>query len=126
MLPSSVLERYFTKSVRQRGADYFHGRRVRIVHASNSYLEAEVKGSETYEQKIAAGGNIFTVACSCPYFRDNLIPCKHLWAVLLASDRESLLGSASSASDVTLKYGDVFKGEQASTFSARQFGLARS
>jgi hypothetical protein len=54
-------------------------------------LEAIVSGTRDYFVSFECLDGILSAACECPHFSDDLTPCKHLWAALLAADSKGLL-----------------------------------
>lgn len=79
----------FDSAIRQRGADYFRNSRVRIDSASASCIVATVKGSSRYRVELEREGRKIHASCTCPYADVDL--CKHLWAVILAAEKQRLL-----------------------------------
>ena len=77
---------------RERGATYFHQRRVSLGELHRHGVEATVEGSaeQAYEVRLdwttAESAGTLTVSCSCPRFSDFVI-CKHVWATIVAYDR---------------------------------------
>lgn len=81
----------FQRAVRERGHDYFQRRQVRITSGGAAELEAEVRGSENYQVILRRSGDAIESYCDCMYFLDRQLPCKHLWAALLAGDAAGYL-----------------------------------
>jgi hypothetical protein len=81
-----VLSQLIPAAVRRRGADYFVGRRVTLVHADAHRVEARVRGSRTYGVEIDIGDSagLPSLSCTCPYY-DGTGYCKHIWATVLAA-----------------------------------------
>ncbi len=77
---------------RRRGQAYYRDLRVDVHSVQPDGLFATVAGSgaQSYEVILdwtAAAEGTLLVSCECPWFADfNL--CKHVWAVILAADRE--------------------------------------
>jgi hypothetical protein len=92
----------FTTNVRKRGQDYYWQRRVRIEYGSASEVGARVKGSNAYDVSLDWKDGRLSVWCDCPYFVDSGLPCKHLWAAILAADGQGYLSAAASAADLVL------------------------
>ena len=72
--------------IRKRGEDYFQRNRVRLTEVDPvdpGRVLAFVQGTRRYTVQLDFVGSEVNYACSCPYFFDRGIPCKHLWAVLL-------------------------------------------
>ena len=95
----------FSATVRNRGKNYYWQGRVRIHHASNSQVDALVRGSRSYEVSLDWEDGVLFASCDCPHFESDG-PCKHLWATILAADGRGYL-SAASAADVVLDCGGV-------------------
>jgi superfamily II DNA or RNA helicase len=84
---------FFSKAVRDKGAQYFHKGFVYIEKATAKSLKAKVYGSEKYEINLQVAGKNLLVSCSCPYFEEDY--CKHIWATLLAAEAKGHLLEAS-------------------------------
>jgi superfamily II DNA or RNA helicase len=100
---SDRLAPQFTKNVRHRGQEYYWRDRVRIEGASGTELNARVRGSQTYDVGLNFRDGILSVWCDCPYFVDHGVPCKHLWATILAADAQGGLSVAASAPQLVLR-----------------------
>src|SRR5215211_5443684 len=80
----------FDSRIRNRGQSYFNSRgTVRLKHADANRVEATVVGSEYYKINLTIKGNDFFVACTCPFFDEDL--CKHIWATMLAAESRGFL-----------------------------------
>jgi len=99
---SARLAPQFTRNVRHRGEEYYWHDQVRIERASESELHARVRGSQTYDVELNFRDGTLSVWCDCPYFADNGVPCKHLWAAILAAEAEGGLSVAASAPQLVL------------------------
>jgi superfamily II DNA or RNA helicase len=88
---SSQFSRLFSKSSRSRGEHYFQAGLVHIEHGSAGEMEAIVNGTRDYFVSFECLDGILSAACECPHFSDDLTPCKHLWAALLAADKDGWL-----------------------------------
>jgi len=99
---SARLAPQFTGEVRHRGQEYYWGDRVRIERATGTELSARVRGSETYDVELNFRDGILSVWCDCPYFVENGVRCKHLWATILAAEAQGGLSVASSAPRLVL------------------------
>ena len=75
---------------RSRGAAYFFNGDVRSVEAHDDIIHAVVKGSESYDVWLEPVGAKLFASCTCPYFFDRIAICKHIWAVILAAEAQSL------------------------------------
>ena len=76
---------------RVKGVDYFRRGAVLSVSASDRGALAVVRGSRDYQVTIEHEGGGFAATCECPYFTDRGEICKHIWAVVVAPDTETLL-----------------------------------
>jgi superfamily II DNA or RNA helicase len=99
---STQLAAQFTRSVQRRGEEYYCRDRVRIERASETELQARVHGSQTYDVELKFKDGTISVWCDCPYFADNGVPCKHLWATILAGEAQGALPVAASAPQLLL------------------------
>ncbi len=99
---SALMAPQFTRNVRHRGEEYYRRDRVRIERASENELHARVRGSQTYEVELKLKDGTVSVWCDCPYFADNGVPCKHLWATILAAEAQGVLPVATSATQLVL------------------------
>jgi superfamily II DNA or RNA helicase len=94
---STKLAASFTKNVRKRGDDYYCKGRVMIHEGSQSELTACVRGSGFYEVQFAWRDDKLAVWCDCPHFVEQGVPCKHVWAAILAAEQHQYLTAAASA-----------------------------
>ncbi len=110
---ASVLSPHFDSAVRSRGVSYFRSGAVRVQRASDSEVEARVRGSQVYEVEISWDGELLTLYCDCPYY-DSAGPCKHLWATILAADARDCLRAITKLSPDSIFFdspGDEFGDE---------------
>src|SRR5437016_3039368 len=105
MTLSKRLAGNFTSGLQHRGNKYFWGMHVHIEHGSEFEVRARVRGSQTYEVNLDLQDSVLSAWCDCPYFESNG-PCKHLWATILAAERDGHLSSAASSQNLTLDCGD--------------------
>jgi superfamily II DNA or RNA helicase len=80
---------YFDSGVQHRGDNYFRTGRVHIDSTSASRIVAVVKGSEHYRVELKRAGRKIDATCTCPYFDVDF--CKHIWAAILAVEKQPLL-----------------------------------
>lgn len=85
----------FPRKIREHGTDYFRRRVVEIVEAEPQRIRARVQGTHLYSVALDWDDDGFGYNCSCPFFQDRDVPCKHLWATLLAADARGLLPESS-------------------------------
>src|SRR5436190_23496594 len=103
---SDRLAANFTNNVRRRGNQYWSQRRVHIEEGSASSLSALVQGSQTYAVGLNVSDESLSAQCECPYFVGGGVPCKHIWAALLAGEERGYLSAAGSVEDLQLNPGD--------------------
>src|SRR4029077_6898058 len=99
---STKLAANFTKNVRKRGDDYYCRGRVMVQEGSQSELTACVRGSGLYEVQFAWRDDRLAAWCDCPHFVEQGVPCKHVWAAILAADEHQYLTAAASADKLIL------------------------
>ncbi|HUO83935.1 MAG TPA: SNF2-related protein, partial [Thermoanaerobaculia bacterium] len=88
------LARSFRSEVRERGKAYFSGRRVRFESgAGDRILRARVEGARSYDVELEPAATVLRVSCTCPHFVREGIPCKHIWATILAADATGQLAT---------------------------------
>jgi superfamily II DNA or RNA helicase len=96
--PPRILTSYFSQPVRAKGADYAAAGRVRGIRLSTETIDATVEGDALYvvrvECLIEHSAAVVSLGCSCPFFDQELKPCKHLWAALVAACDQGWTGSA--------------------------------
>lgn len=72
----------FRHRILERGYDYYCDNKVNIIKKSDSEVQAEVYGNETYAVRIGLkNGSIEFMECDCPYAMDSNY-CKHMAAAL--------------------------------------------
>lgn len=74
-----------------RGREYFLQGRVRLLPDEGGVLEARVRGSRMYTVFVDQSSDGVDASCDCPRF-DDWGSCKHIWATILAAEREGRLG----------------------------------
>ncbi len=85
------LSRSFPPDLRARGEDYLRRKRVMDLQGDSTGIDAVVRGSRLYAVSLEVGDGTLYSECDCPYFQQNVAPCKHLWALILAADKQGLL-----------------------------------
>jgi superfamily II DNA or RNA helicase len=88
---SKKLARGVAGDVRARGRQYYTSGAVRILHGDTQSVRAEVDGTEVYRVFLRRRKKALQVCCSCPYFQDRGVPCKHVWATILMAEQRGLL-----------------------------------
>ena len=99
---SQVLKKYFPADVRSRAAFYVYGRVVHIQRGTPSSVRAKVRGSSTYTVVITVEDDAMPLSCTCPYYTDCDVSCKHLWAVVLTAERHGYLSDLLRQPDMDL------------------------
>ena len=103
MILSARFAGKFSSTTRKRGQDYYRQSRVKIHRGSGAEVEASVRGSQGYYVMLSWSGDRLSVSCECPYFLDNGLPCKHLWATILAAEAQGYLSPAAAAVNPVLE-----------------------
>ncbi len=85
----------FDAAVQARGREYHASGAVAILRGREHSIRANVQGGRRYRVRIEWGHNDVSYDCTCPFFRENDAPCKHLWATLLQAEQENLLPNLS-------------------------------
>ncbi|HEY2786982.1 MAG TPA: DEAD/DEAH box helicase [Fimbriiglobus sp.] len=92
---SRGLAKYFSSRVREKGATYFARRRVIGLGGGAVNASAEVRGDsgnyEVFGSVQEDNPSYLSCSCDCPYATREGLPCKHIWAFLLAADERGLL-----------------------------------
>ena len=100
-----------TAAVQQRGTSY-----VNAIHGllgGISGVTAQVRGTEDYDLNLRIAEDGLVVSCTCPYFFDRGVVCKHLWAVALAADARGLLRDLPEGLEVIADLdGDLFDDDE--------------
>jgi superfamily II DNA or RNA helicase len=98
---TDLAKRFFTQAVRQRGERYFADGCVDTLTREGETLYGIVDGTEPYEVAfgpLERGGDALYLDCTCPYFADHGIPCKHLWAAIRAAEHRGAIDGRHAAS----------------------------
>ena len=85
--------RRFSDAVRSRGQSYFVKGRVTVITARAGEIVTRVRGTAKYRVRLRMRGSKLLASCTCPYFKPQGEPCKHLWATLLLAEGRGLLQS---------------------------------
>lgn len=92
---SRILAKYFSPSIQSRGRAYAQAGRVKNLRIQkDGSITASVKGSELYSVALVVvhlsrERAKFFGGCDCPY-AESSVSCKHLWAMLLEADQQSI------------------------------------
>jgi superfamily II DNA or RNA helicase len=89
---------------REKGYTYFATGRVGPLAIRDDTVAAAVRGTRTYPVTLARRGGSYVAGCACPAFFDRQQPCKHVWALVLAADRDRALPPDSEAPALLLDY----------------------
>ena len=90
MSVSESLGRLISPISRARGASYFRSGAVRSLSVENRIIEAQVRGTSWYTVWIETGHPLLRASCNCPYFIGHADICKHIFAVILAAEAQSI------------------------------------
>ncbi|MBI3448614.1 MAG: DEAD/DEAH box helicase [Acidobacteria bacterium] len=90
---SRDLSRTISATQRQRGEEYYRQGRADITDIAGDMVEARVRGTRRYLVVLEIDGDELLCECDCPYFQENVTPCKHVWSSVLAAERLELLAS---------------------------------
>lgn len=92
-----ALQSAVSSTIRERGAAYFRSGAVTSIDVSGGVISASVRGTDRYDVWLEQDGDLLRTGCTCPYFIDQLLVCKHVWAVILAADQRGWLPSRADA-----------------------------
>jgi superfamily II DNA or RNA helicase len=87
---SPALGSQISHGSRTRGHSYFIAGAVRALTVENGIIEATVRGTGSYAVWIEPDGPRLRASCTCPFFIDRFEICKHIWAVILAAEAQSI------------------------------------
>jgi superfamily II DNA or RNA helicase len=102
MALTDKLSRQVSRKVQERGREYFRAGAVTIDQGGRDFVAARVRGSETYAISVRLTGKKLRAWCSCPYIDQFFVPCKHVWAALLAAERAGHLSRTNKFPSVRL------------------------
>ena len=85
MTLASSLARFVDWRVRERGREYYRMGQVHVEASNSEMVHAVVTGSDEYDVSLTVHSPDLWASCSCPFF-DRGVPCKHVWATVLAAD----------------------------------------
>ncbi len=94
MSHSSVLSREIGNQARSRGEAYFREGRARVVSANEAGANVIVRGTRTNIVALDVEEDTLLCECDCPKFQGSVSPCEHVWAAILAAEKEGFLGEA--------------------------------
>lgn len=87
---SQLLAPRIPSGSRSRGYSYFTAGAVRSLTVEHGVIQATVRGTGTYTVWIEPDAELLSASCTCQYFVDRLDICKHIWAVVLAAEAQSV------------------------------------
>ncbi len=96
MTLSESVSQYFDAQTCNRGQDYYlSGRAIILGRTDDQLIRVEVRGTARYEVLLdidleGVDGPYVASSCTCPFDRNS--PCKHIWAALLAVERQYKIG----------------------------------
>src|SRR6185437_3827180 len=94
------LQKYLSKSfsprAREKGATLYEAGSVKLVSGNQWEVSARVRESRSYTVDITRDGEGIHVYCECDAWEYSGT-CKHIWAAILAADRQSYLLGAVGA-----------------------------
>ena len=91
----------FDKKIQIRGQELYQQQAVKLVDASPSHFNAEVRGGHLYDVALSYADGSLVVGCECAYYIDQG-PCKHIWAAVLEADRRGSLADARNSNALQL------------------------
>jgi SNF2-related domain/Helicase conserved C-terminal domain/SWIM zinc finger len=75
----------------ERGRRYFLRGAVDFVEGDDRSLQAGVQGTRHYDVQVSSEKHVVNVSCTCPFYEREIVPCKHIWAALLAGEKNGFL-----------------------------------
>ena len=75
----------------ERGRRYFLRGAVDFIEGDDWSLQAGVQGTRHYDVHVSSEKHVVNVSCTCPFYERELVPCKHIWAALLAGEKRGFL-----------------------------------
>jgi superfamily II DNA or RNA helicase len=87
---SESIGQQISDGARHRGASYFRSGAVRSLSIENGVVQALVRGGTSYTVWLETGDALIRASCTCPYFIDHADICKHIFAVILAAEAQSV------------------------------------
>jgi len=81
----------FLERIKERGIQYCNCDKVKNYHINGNKITATVSGSEKYNVSIELlNDKKINVKCECPYHKDTNIYCKHVYALLIYSQKQNI------------------------------------
>lgn len=100
---SKLASRYYSSRSYDKGRQYFLRGCVHIVYGDDESVEATVQGTSSYAVQLRVTITGLAVSCSCPWFKDTRSVCKHVWAAIVAADRQRYLSLLSDVDYPTIE-----------------------
>jgi superfamily II DNA or RNA helicase len=77
----------------ERGRRYFLRGAVDFIEGDDWSLRAGVQGTRHYDVHVSSEKHVVNVSCTCPFYEREFVPCKHIWAALLAGEKNGFLAA---------------------------------
>lgn len=103
MALTTHLSNYVDSKIRSRGYSYYRDGAVQILYGNKEDLQAVVIGTDAYQVDVYREEDTVYVSCTCPYFEGERDTCKHIWATLLAAEKNGYLKGESESDPVRLE-----------------------
>ena len=91
MLAETALRKLVPRGTAERGDEYFAQGRVKRLEVIEGVIEADVEGTTLYAVDLIVDKHTLQVVCECPWYLQQIQPCKHIWAAIRAASAENLL-----------------------------------
>ncbi|HYA28695.1 MAG TPA: SWIM zinc finger family protein, partial [Acidobacteriota bacterium] len=79
------------RTSQERGRLYYLRGAVSLIEGTPWTMSAAVQGTHLYDVQVTTDKHHINASCTCPFFARAEEPCKHIWAALLAAERNGLL-----------------------------------
>ncbi|PIX21163.1 MAG: hypothetical protein COZ69_16245, partial [Deltaproteobacteria bacterium CG_4_8_14_3_um_filter_45_9] len=103
MALTTYLSGYAGSKVRSRGYFYYRNGAVQIINGNKEEVQAIVIGTDAYQIDLYREEDTVYVFCTCPYFEGERETCKHIWATLLAAEKQGFLRGKGNSDPVHLE-----------------------
>lgn len=88
---SKILESRFRGDIRFRGAAYLQDSRVEITHVTAERLYGVVQDGGEFQTQLSRSEATLQMFCTCAKPGQQEIACKHIWATILASEKDGYI-----------------------------------
>jgi uncharacterized Zn finger protein len=109
----------FAVDVRARAQSYVGGENIQLLENNGEVLLATVSGTDRYLSAFRRTKRGIYYGCTCPFFTEGLVGCKHLWALVRVADQSELVRQASECGEfmptADIAYGAPDERTEAST-----------